>query len=207
MLPLLAVLLVLVPVDVRAQSELCQSQSPDQSLVDALTVCRGLNYPFCVMRAPGDQRTDLSALAVELDRELAARYQDLSPLQSQRCIHAWVNKVCSETFLPLATPSESPCAGVCTQLRDHCLGLECGDVGSGPGCHDFFAQTASSGAACLEAQDDPPPALSPNPPARVPTIPRPRRPFSGTGSGKIQFHEAAFALLGMALVHFVARII
>src|SRR6056297_3504785 len=103
----IAVLLLLFAcTGARAQEQLCQSEIPDQSLVDALSVCRGLNYPFCVV---GDAGDDIGALAVERDRDLALRYQTLSPVQSQRCVHAWVNKVCSETFVPLDAPNSAIC--------------------------------------------------------------------------------------------------
>jgi len=178
----------------RAQEQLCQSEIPDQSLVDALSVCRGLNYPFCVVRDAGDVSDDIGALAVERDRDLALRYQTLSPVQSQRCVHAWVNKVCSETFVPLDAPNSAICQSVCDEIEDHCVGISCGDVESGPGCHDFFAKKSEQSATCFSSDSEP--GAPRDPPPQIP-IPRPRSPFRSAGSATRQFRKVELAALAL----------
>ena len=190
---------------VRAQRELCQSEAPDQALVDTLTVCRGLNYPFCVLRAPGDTRTDLAEVAVELDRNLADRYQTLAPLQSQRCVHAWINKVCSETFPPLQSAQTGLCGSVCTELREHCIGLECGDVAGGPDCLDFFAEISTAGTAQCFSSDDAPAAPTPRSPDFPPA--RPRDPVSEACPDQSQFWGVRNLAIWISVAHFgVGRI-
>lgn len=178
----------------RAQEQLCQSEVPDQSLFDALSVCRGLNYPFCVARDAGDESDDIGALAVERDRDLARRYQTLAPVQSQQCVHAWVNKVCSETFVPLDRPNSGLCRSVCVEIQDHCVGISCGDVESGPNCLDFFAKKSEQSATCFssESASDTPR----DPPPQIP-IPRPRRPFRSASAPVRQFRKLEFVVLAL----------
>jgi len=196
-------LLLCLTAPTAAQSLLCDPDGPDQALADALSVCRGLDYGFCVDRGLSSTQ-ELSQLAVRKDADLAAAYRQVSATQSQRCVYAWINMVCSATFPLSRTGAAEVCEDVCDEVRRHCVGVQCVGEGAPPRCTDFYDETRAVRGQCTTDDDDGSGDGVPVLPPRVPLPPR--SPGPRVASSACQFRDFRFAAGLLALVVFAGFI-
>lgn len=197
-------LLLLFAVGSASAQLLCQQTAPDQALVDALSVCRELDYPFCVDNT-GSFSTELSARAVSLDSSLAQDYEGHAKTQSQTCMYHWRNMACSATFARSDSPVSSVCSAVCDAVREHCIGLRCpGTVSSDDAlCTNYYENSikyADKRCALREDDDEEDEVSDESEDSTIPEI-TPTPTFPGnSGNGKFQFREnfKFLAVLGIA---------
>jgi len=146
-------LLLLSIASAASQSMLCEPQGPDQALVDALAVCRTLSYGYCINRQQS-LSTEISRLALEQDANLALRYQEVAGSQSPRCVNAWINMACSQTFQVDRPGGQEVCEDVCSAVRRHCIGISCNSAAQSPSCTDYYAESSDICDGAIESGDD-----------------------------------------------------